>query len=189
MPQIRQLTIEFDELPDLVRRHRMKYPDTPAVEAFARTLIKNDFSAHEADCFVYKVCKWGGYAGIWGKVRRRNEPQAISDAMRRAYHFLTRGRPVDGLREVSRLKCLGRPSFASKHLRFLAPWSAVVLDSIISGNLGYPYRPEGYALLLADCSRFAHEVNKAGVEHPFRPGEDWYVSDVELAVFAKLRGL
>ena len=98
------------------------------------------------------------------------------------------GDPVAGLNEVNQLSDLGGPSFASKHLRFLAPAVAVILDSVISSRLGYALNLTGYRMFLTDCARVAEEVNASGLKHPYRSSGPWYVSDIELAVFAKLQG-
>jgi hypothetical protein len=46
------------------------------------------------------------------------------------------------LAAVNQLCCLGRPSFASKHLRFLRPEHCPVLDSVLATTLGYRSSPE-----------------------------------------------
>jgi hypothetical protein len=69
----------------------------------------------------------------------------------------------------------------------LAPESAVVLDSIISGRLGYPLTIEGYMRFLADCQTLLAKIEKAAIQHPFNADGRWRISDVEMAIFAKLR--
>jgi hypothetical protein len=61
------------------------------------------------------------------------------------------GRVVESLTILLQVKNLGI-SFASKHLKFLAPKNAVVLDSIIEEQLGYATNPAGYGAFLTDCS-------------------------------------
>jgi hypothetical protein len=55
-------------------------------------------------------------------------------------------------------------SFASKHLKFLAPEKAVVLDSIVSKRLGYELTPDGYQAFLNDCRRIRDRSISCGLD-------------------------
>jgi hypothetical protein len=94
---------------------------------------------------------------------------------------------ADAMRRVIDLRDLGI-SFGSKHLKFLDPARAVVLDTVISGRLGYPLTIDGYTEFLADCHTLLEKVTVANVEYPFshhQPG--WQVSEMEMVIFAKPR--
>jgi hypothetical protein len=144
------LSVDLDQFPDLARKHRKLCPDTPDVEALGLKFVLDGFPEADVINFVRRVCRWGGYAGIAGRVSRDARPPAISAALRAGYNLAIGGSPGNGLRAINGLRGLGI-SFASKHLRFLIPQSAVVLDSVISGRLGYSMSIEGYESFLADC--------------------------------------
>ena len=179
------LSIDLDQFPDLARKHRKLYPNTPAVEALGLKFARDGFPETGAINFVQKVCGWGGYAGIAGRVTRDARPLAICSALQAGYNLAIDGSPGEGLRAINGLKGLGI-SFASKHLRFLVPQSAVVLDSIISGRLGYSMSIDGYESFLADCQTLQADVERASIVHPFNADGHWRVSDIESAIFAKL---
>ncbi len=77
-------------------------------------------------------------------------------------------------------------SFASKHLKFLDPDRAIVLESIISTKLGYPLTLVGYGEFLADCRALLDAVYAAGVPFPFPAEGTWRISDIEMAIFKQL---
>jgi hypothetical protein len=79
-------------------------------------------------------------------------------------------------------------SFASKHLKFLAPDGAVVLDSIIEEQLGYAKNLAGYATFLTDCHDILNACNQFGIRYTGWGAQGWRVSDVEMAIFQKIRG-
>jgi hypothetical protein len=188
MLAIRDLSIDFSEFPELVRRHRSKYPDTPKVEAQASALVQSGFEPQLAVDFVRAVCKWGGFAGIAGRVIKNNTKTDVAKVIRDSHRRLTEGDPLAGLQNINRLYGLGRPSFASKHLQFLAPQVAVILDSVMSTRFGYPMNLDGYEQLLEDCEALTAAINRTSIEHPFRTSGR-YVSDIELAVFAQIQRL
>ncbi len=188
MLRIRGLEIDEEHLPQLVRNHRLAYPTTPEVEQKAKQLIESGFPSEDCVAFVQDVCRWGRYPGIAGKVAKHNKIEDISHAMRSAYEQLRESKTVDALKAINLLYGLGRVSFASKHLRFLAPQSAVILDSQIAKGLHYRSDQNGYRSFLDDCLSLTDQMNKTSIQHPFRPNKNWYVSDIELSIFAQLRG-
>jgi hypothetical protein len=135
---------------------------------------------------VRRVCGWGGYHGIGGRVLGRNPPEVIGTALWGAYQMCEEGKPVEGLGHLTRLSGLA-VSFASKHLRFLAPERAVVLDSIISTRLGYPLDGFGYREFLADCYALLEAVRTSGVPYPFEDEGGWRLSEIEMGLFQQLR--
>lgn len=181
-----RLLIRLDEFPDLLRQHRKAWPDTPAIEKLGAALIAGGFGHAEVEEFVRRVCRWGDYAGVAGRVIKRNGVRTIAAALREASDLTQAGRPADSVARLTRLRDLGI-SFASKHLKFLAPERAVVLDSVIGGRLGYLSTPAGYAELLADCIDLRDRLLSASVPFPFPDEGPWRVSDVEMAIFMKLR--
>ncbi|MFC7694161.1 hypothetical protein ACFQY5_36155 [Paeniroseomonas aquatica] len=59
-------------------------------------------------------------------------------------------------------------SFGSKHLKFLAPDRAVVLDGVVCGRLGYRPDPKGYGEFLGDCHTVLREAQAASTPSPSR---------------------
>ena len=181
-----RLSVDLWEFPDLLRQHRKSDPMTLSIEEEGARLVSADFNTSAVSGFVRRVCSWGGYAGIGGRVLKRNEMQDIAATLRDAHGLALQSRPAEAVERLCRLKGLGI-SFASKHLKFLAPERAVVLDSIIAGRLGYALTPSGYAELLADCGAMLAHIRIERIPHPFPEEGTWRVSDVEMAVYQKLR--
>ena len=129
--------------------------------------------------FIKAVCNWGGYSGIAGGVIKNNDGTKLRDAFRSAHSHANAGDDLSAIKSLLELNGLA-VSFASKHLKFLAPENAVVLDSIISKRLGYELTPNGYQAFLNDCRRILERAKACGGR------EGWRVSDIEMAIFEKL---
>jgi hypothetical protein len=158
-----------------------------SIERQALNLAAVDFPIDQTAEFVRAVCAWGDYRGVAGRVLKNNTAEAVTSAFRSALALLKQDMVAEALRHVTDLRGLGI-SFGSKHLKFLDPARAVVLDSVISGRLGYPLTIDGYTEFLADCHALLERTRAANVEYPFShhyPG--WRVSEMEMVIFAKLR--
>jgi hypothetical protein len=77
-------------------------------------------------------------------------------------------------------------SFGSKHLRFLAPDRAVVLDSTISERLGYKMDAGGYREFLGDCLSVRDILNEKKIDAA-EAGRRWRACDVEMAIYTSLQ--
>lgn len=135
--------------------------------------------------FIRAVCVWGGYAGISGRVRKRNQAEVIRARLLAAKAAIERQEPdlQLAIREVRALDGLGL-SFASKHLRMLWPRHCPVLDSVLHDKLDYPMNSTGYWQLAKDCRTVAALLEREGVTNPARDNRpEWYVADVEAAIF------
>jgi hypothetical protein len=97
-------------------------------------LARNNFPDKELEEFIRCACKWGGYSGIAQRVINRNRPESLASLFRAARTAAHDGDVVAALEQLLQVKQLGI-SFASKHLKFLAPNQAVVLDRVISAHL------------------------------------------------------
>lgn len=182
-----RLWLSPKEFADLLRWHYAEGYDPRRIEWQALDLAAANFPADRTTEFIKSVCAWGNYHGVAGRVLKKNGAEAVAAAFRSALALLQHDRVADALRQVTGLRDLGI-SFGSKHLKFLDPSWAVVLDSIISGRLGYLATIDGYMEFLGDCQALLAKVLAAGVEYPFpdhRPG--WRVSEMEMVIFAKLR--
>ena len=80
---------------------------------------------------------------------------------------------------LQQLRYLGQ-SFASKVARFLSPNTAVILDEVIRGALGYRESQDGYLEFLDDCQT---TLSLLAPHHP-----QLRICDVEAAIFAKIQG-
>lgn len=186
------VTVPFAEFSRLVERHLRRYRDTPDLETEGARLRSADFAEQQLESFVRHVCTWGGYPGIGGRIINQNSTANISKCFRSAMTKLESDVPdiSNALQEVNRIRGLGTPSFASKHLRFLRPDICPILDSIVSTQLSYPFNRHGYHALANDCAKIAASLQYNQVENPrHRDGNKWYISDVEMAIFSYLNRL
>jgi hypothetical protein len=180
------------EFHKLVEKHLRRYPDTPDLETEGSRLRSADFEEQQLESFIRRVCTWGGYPGIGGRTVNQNSKAKIGMCFRSAMAKLESDIPnISGaLYEVNRIRSLGKPSFASKHLRFLRPDICPILDSIVSDRLNYPFTIYGYQALASDCAKIAVSLQDNQITNPrHREGNRWYISDVEMAIFSYLNKL
>ena len=184
------VVLQPSDFTKLVKHHPVRLSDTRELEQEASCLRAAGFPEERLASFIRKVCKWGGYAGIAGKVLKNNTLPMIQRRFVNATNALNSDTPdVQGaLREINQIKGLGRPSFASKHLRFLRPDVCPVLDRTISKHLQYPLDEYGYKQFSDDCLRIAETLQQHGVSNPMgRESGKWFAADVEMALFQYLR--
>jgi hypothetical protein len=180
---------EFPELLVLFQKKVSGGPNkltTADIEKQSARLARHDFDGQRVQDLIRSVCKWGGYPGIAGRIINNNQPQRLGDLFRESYKKAHSGMVVEALQTLQKIKMLGGVSFASKHLKFLAPDFAVVLDRIISERMAYPLTPGGYRVFLNDCQTILRRIVSARLEYTGWGDEGWRVSDVEMAIFAKL---
>lgn len=180
-----RLNIPLSEFPTLLKEHLKSDVSTPAIEKIARKLVKDDFPEHGVVDFVKRVCIWGNYAGVYGKVLKHNTIRKIKTQLIEAHAALRADDPKTAIEAVTLIKGLA-VSFGSKHLKFLNPDKAGVLDSIISERLGYKRTADGYVEFLSDCNAIRDILNQAGISAS-ATRQQWRVSDVEMAIFKKVR--
>lgn len=184
--------VRFAELQRFARAHLNAYPKTPHIEALGAELIAADFPEIKVLEFVREVCRWGGYAGISGRVLKRNAPSSIAMALKAAVHDINCDTPdlLSALAKVNALSGLGTPAFASKHLRFLCPATCPVFDSLLQEALPYSFDPSGFAAFAHDCQQIAKALSKQEISNPReRLGGRWFAADVEAALYAQVVGL
>lgn len=180
----------WDEVPNAVAAHLHAVPRTYALEVVAQRVLLLP-EGEELREFIRQTCGWGGYQGISGRVLKNNEQRAIERGFQEATRVLEHGQDAshleEALRAVNSIHSLGRPSFASKHLRLLRPDAAGVLDRIVAKGLAVPLTRRSFAHYSVACQAVAAHLNARGVVHPVA-GRVWVAGDVDLAVFATLRG-
>jgi hypothetical protein len=182
-------TVPFADFTRLIEKHLCCCLDTPEIELKGAELISADFAEQQLESFIRSVCRWGGYAGIGGRVLKNNSLAEISGGFRSAVAKLESGAPdISGaLQEINLIWGLGTPSFASKHLRFLRPDLCPVLDSIISKRLDYSFDKHGYQAFSSDCAKIVALLQENQIENPrHRDGYQWYVGDIDMAIYAYL---
>jgi hypothetical protein len=183
----------LDAFPELLRLHLNRTRGAVDLEAQARRVASAGFPPADLEVFIRGVCTWGGCPGMAGRVLARNAPESVAAAFRQAYRELAADRSghesaAAALSEINRIKGLGAPSFASKHLRFLAPSQCPVLDSLIATTCDYPFTVSGYARYAADCATIAAALEAEGIRNPSPGSPDvWRVADVDAALFASIR--
>ena len=178
--------VPYGEVPDCVRTHLARVPRTLEIEAMAKELSGHGFQESEVAAFVRAVCTWGGYAGIAGRVLRDNSLHEVATSFRDALRDLESGVDV-AVRRVLALRQLG-VSFASKHLRFLAPQACSILDSKMAAAAEFASNPRGLAQYSALCMSLSERLQARQIEDPVqRPGGRWYPADVDMALFAITR--
>lgn len=184
------LGVSFDLslFPEMIKSHSNNFKDTKEMEEKYSTLIDMPFEDfNRIKVFIQDVCKWGNYAGIAGKVLKHNDEGEILDVFNKTRDILKRNEPdlELALKAINALRGLGRPSFASKHLRFLLPQKCPVYDSILTDALPYRFNPSGYANFAKDCQLISKELCSRNIENPIRKSVTWYASDVEAAIFSQ----
>jgi Putative 8-oxoguanine DNA glycosylase OGG-like protein len=160
-------------------------PLTHSTEELGEQMIARGFQHEELNNFIVAVCNWGNYPGIAARVIQNNHPDDLAALFRQAYREADKGTVTEALATLQRVNEFGI-SFASKHLKFLAPNKAVVLDSIIETRLGYARNLAGYENFLTNCHLILAELQTHNIEYPGWGAKGWRVSDVEMAIFAKL---
>lgn len=186
------ICIPADAFPSLVERHLERVANTAQLEFEGEALLASDFDSAALESFVRGVCRWGGYPGIAGRVLKNNDMDHLRSCFGEAASALrAEGARADSARmalmALNRLKGLGTPSFASKHLRFIQPAACPVLDRVIHNSCGYAFGPRGYSAYVDDCAVAAEYLDAASVRNPF-PGRDrWHAADVDAAVFSHVR--
>jgi len=175
----------------LVKRHPVKLSEIRELEHKASDLRAAGFPEEQLASFIERVCRFGNFPGIAGKVlkSKNNELTEIQRRFRRATNALSSDTPdVQGaLHEIKQIHGLAT-SFGSKHLRFLRPDVCPVLDSVISNNLGYAAGEHRYKRFSDDCLRIAETLEQHGVANPMgRESGKWFAADVEMALYTYLR--
>ena len=179
-----RLAIPLTEFPKLLRAHLDSAIATGEIEKLGANYVTTDFPVVKTEEFVRQVCHWGNYDGVAGKVLQNNELGFVADRFREATRALDDGNPAAAIAAVTEITGLA-VSFGSKHLKFLNPDRAVVLDRIISERLGYRRTAADYAEIVAECVTIRDLLNEAGIDRP--PEGAWRVSDVEMAIFMGLK--
>lgn len=179
-----KIEISATEIEALLTSHAEAYPGASRLEERSAEIESQGFPNEEALRLVRDVCLWGGGDRFVDRVAGGGVDD-VSTPLRNAVALADKGRTVEALAEIQKIAYLGQ-SFASKQLRFLRPERAVILDSVVRANLGYPETGLGYASFLADCAELLGFLTPKAR----RPsGKQLRLCDVEAALFAKIQGV
>lgn len=176
------------DFPALLDKHRAGDPSTASVELYAREFVQLGLPVERLWAFIRMVCGWGNSPFVGGNIVRYNARQT-QDLHRK---FVECREHLDASNSRAAIACMSsiegmNVSFASKHLKFLAPEKAVVLDSLISRGLGYALTTDGYVEFVEKCQSIAERLNQAGLRAKALGGSPWRVSDVEMAIFMHVK--
>ncbi len=183
--QARRVSIWVSDFPELLARHCLEDPTTHCIERFGKQYIADEYPLRQTEYFVRAVCKWDNDNRIGFKVLRDNDLGSIRNHFRNAQWAMLERKPLGAIKEITKIKGLGI-SFGSKHLKFLNPSRAVVLDSIIRDKIGYSNTSKGFCSFLNDCFVIRDHLNFYRIAAS-ATRKRWRVSDVEMAIFISVR--
>lgn len=126
--------------------------------------------------FSELVCVWGRGQRVWGNLNRHYSPEQLGTELSQwLVSAINQNSASLAISTGIAIKGLG-VSFASKHLRHLAPARWAVLDDVISQGLGYALNPAGYNLFISDLRR---------LQRAHFP--DFRIADIEASLFVLIR--
>lgn len=149
-------------------------PNTQAVETLGRKVLDGAWS--ESSEFSRQVCEWGGGGRVWGNLNRHYSRDALQAELHQWFLNVDvvsgKSSVIEGGLGIKGLSV----SFASKHLRLLAPDHYAVLDDVLSVGLGFALNPAGYDLFMHELKKFKE---KYAISHS--------LAKIESAIFGLVR--
>jgi hypothetical protein len=152
---------------------RKEFETTSNVESLGAALSAG--SPINVLVFSQKVCNWGQGQRVWANLLRRNGKENLENLLGEWLKGIAGASDEDAILGGINILGLG-VSFASKHLRMLAPEKYAVLDDVLSEGLGFALNGKGYRLFLSSLRKFS-------VEHSI-PGS---VAELEAGIFLLVR--
>ena len=194
------LGVKIVKFNDLASNFRLNWANTGNFEEIGKNYVSRGFLPDETEGFAESVCKWAGKTGgrVIGNLKKHHAGNwaDVAAIFKQSYEYtLSPQEHRKAISAITKIKGLD-VSFGSKHLKFLNPNNAVVLDEIIDRKLGYRRNQDGYAQFISDCyellrqlkakhvRKFASIAGVSGVAPTFN--SEWRVCDVEMAIFASL---
>ena len=174
--------------PELFATHWDSDESTRSVEIYAKQFVRDDMPRDRLLGFMRMVFGWGGSRNIGNKFMNSNAGKLdeVRDKFFKSLECLDAGKDKEAIENLTALTGLG-VSYASKHLKFLNPNKAVVLDSLIARGLGYKLTEAGYVEFVGECRKWRDLLNRKEIKCCRTPQGRWRVSDVEMAVFIHVR--
>jgi len=189
-------------------QHLLRVENTREIEDYGKWLVQNENITIENWLdFSQQVCQWGGKTGsrVFGQIKKNNPEivkssfeevkSLLKDDLISVHEVFNALKPINGL---------GSYSYASKHLRFLAPKRFPVFDSLIKKELQEKHPRRLDRVLIETyfniCTQMAAELNNNNI----RIGDDiidcheldkkviddnkqWTPADVDMAHFAAIK--
>ncbi len=187
--------IEMEDFPKHYERFgKVDTGDTTAgIENEGTSLLKDGLDdMQRINDFVRSVFDWGGNSGnrVRGNLDRYQKEEGITKeefakVVADSARMLKNGDLEAAINNIISIKGLDI-SYGSKILRMLSPEQVGVYDSILEGELSYPFDAEGFVQFCADCKAVADELKKLGIKSHRENGE-WFVADVEAVIFHVIR--
>ena len=141
--------------------NQFEYSTTQNVEK-AGTHINQKSKPADLLQFSQLVCDWGRGQRVWANLLRHNSRENLAAAYSNWFSIAKNSPDVQTAIEPGiNIKGMGI-SFASKHLRMLAPEKFAVLDDVISEGLGFALNQKGYQLFMQLLGEF---LNKNHIKH------------------------
>lgn len=105
--------------------------------------------------FSQSVCNWGRGQRVWANLVRRNNHDGLGKALNEWFRIATDTNHdvEEAISPSVQISGLGI-SFASKHLRMIAPQRYAVLDEVLSTGLGFALNVKGYRLFMQSLKDF-----------------------------------
>lgn len=129
--------------------------------------------------FSELICAWGGGQGVWGDLNRHYSKEQLGAELGKWLLSATYQKNAClAIAPGVAIKGLG-VSFASQHLRHLAPTEFAVLDDVISQGFGYALNPAGYNLFISDLRRLQ--------QSHFREFHELHIADIGAGLLALVR--
>lgn len=180
--------IRLTAFPKLFKEHWNNDESTRSVEICAKQFVKEGMPRERLLGFMRMVFGWGGSRNVGNNFMNLNEGNIIfvRKQFLESHKYLTKGDDKGAIESLTAIDGLG-VSYASKHLKFLNPNKAVVLDSLIARGLGYKLTEAGYVEFVGECRKWRDLLNQKKIKCCRTPQGRWRVSDVEMAVFIHVR--
>jgi hypothetical protein len=132
---------------------RLDDEKTKRVEAFGAEIFRNS-DAESALRFCTAVCDWGRGQRVWGKLDMLHIDEHLGRSLNEWFSVVRDASDDEAaISPGIAIHGLG-VSFASKHLRMLAPHRYAVLDDVLSEGLGFARNKKGYLLFMQWLRKF-----------------------------------
>ena len=188
--------IKYADFPKLILAHLKKVQNTEVLEIAGRRL-RSSMEAAPLMNFISEVCKWGGYAGIAGRIKKYNSQDRIVTHFEQAVSRVNSGEGLAAvMASINQLSGLGTPSFSSKHLRMLFPEQCGVLDALVHKTLKiYQFDSAGFEAYCTDLVLLGDKLNSLAISNPRqsetvserKTGTTWWPGDCDMAIFSRIQ--
>ncbi len=192
--------LSYRQFPSKLAVHLLKAPNTLLIEYKWKQISSNPLTSANAWDFLKQVVDWGSVHWVNSKIKS-NTKNNVRLCLSTAKNHLAGPNPKIGnaLAAVSNINGLGI-SFATKVVRFICPEHCPVLDKVIWQGMYMGCGANGstpptiangglknYTSYVTDIKAIAQKMKK--IPNPLgRPNGEWYPADVEMAIYAHLRG-